>query len=68
VLSFRQEEEKSFHQKRVKKRCLMVTTGLQLSEVAAYLASGDLSGNLGGLTVSGFLVGDGSGEACVLGC
>jgi hypothetical protein len=46
----------------------MVTASLQLSEVAANLASSELSGNLGGLTVSSLLVSDGGSKACVLGC
>jgi hypothetical protein len=46
----------------------MVTTSLQLGKVAANLASSDLGGNLGGLTVSSFLVSDSGSEARVLGC
>jgi hypothetical protein len=46
----------------------MVTTSLQLGEMTASLASSDLSGDFGGLTVSGFLVGESGSEACVFGC
>jgi len=46
----------------------MVTTSLQLGEVATHLTSSKLGGNLGGLTICGLLVGDGGSETCILGC
>jgi hypothetical protein len=46
----------------------MVTTSLQLSEVATHLASSDLGGNLCSLTLGNLMLGDRGSEACVLSC
>lgn len=47
---------------------LVVTTSLQLSQVATHLAGSELGLDFGGLLVSSFFVGDSGGIACVLGC
>lgn len=46
----------------------MVTTSLQFSQVTTDLAGSELGLDFCGLLVSGLLVSDSGGVACVLGC
>lgn len=70
VFSLEREEKKRKKKKKKRKKCmhLVVTTSLQLGQVAAHLAGSELGLDFGGLLVSSLLVCDSGGVACILGC